>query len=63
MTEELELEQLTSNSIRPYIPKGTHPVETGKYLISTNEIDRMYQTVLQWIGNRIPVLLYMVAQD
>jgi Cdc6-like AAA superfamily ATPase len=34
--------------------KCTHPIETGKYLISTNEIDRMYQTVIQWIENRIP---------
>lgn len=54
MTKNLEWEQLSSNIIRPFIPKGTHPVETGKYLISTNEIDRMYQTVLQWIENRIP---------
>lgn len=42
------------NISRPYIPKGTHPIETGKYLISTNEIDRMYQTVIRWIENRIP---------
>lgn len=52
--EKLEYEQVNSDTLRPFIPKGTHPVETGKYLISTNEIDRMYQTVLQWIENRMP---------
>ncbi|TKI89286.1 ATP-binding protein, partial [Bacillus wiedmannii] len=40
--EKLEYEQFNGNTIRPFIPKGTHPVETGKYLISTNEIDRLY---------------------
>lgn len=52
--EKLEYKQVNSDTLRPFIPKGTHPVETGKYLISTNEIDRMYQTVLQWIENRMP---------
>lgn len=51
---KLEYERFNGDTIRPFIPKGTHPVETGKYLISTNEIDRMYQTVLQWIENQIP---------
>jgi hypothetical protein len=46
--------QTNADMLRPFIPKGTHPVETGKYLISTNEINRMYQTVIQWVDNRIP---------
>ena len=54
MSETLETNQIYNDIIRPFIPKGTHPVETGKYLISTNEIDRMYQSVIQWIENRIP---------
>lgn len=53
MSETMEPTQAKDN-VRPYIPKGTHPIETGKYLVSTNEIDRMYQTVIKWIENRIP---------
>lgn len=41
-------------SIRPVIPKGTHPVETGKYLLPTNEIVKMHNTVSKWIDNRAP---------
>ncbi|WJQ78967.1 ATP-binding protein [Brevibacillus brevis] len=41
-------------SRRPYVPKGTHPIETGRYLIATNEINRMYLMVKQWIDNRAP---------
>lgn len=54
MSEILESNQFNNEIIRPYIPKGTHPIETGKYLISTNEIDRMYQAVTRWIENRTP---------
>ncbi|MEK3934443.1 ATP-binding protein [Sporosarcina sp. FSL W7-1349] len=55
MSETMKSNQIDNDIIRrPYIPKGTHPIETGKYLISTNEIDRMYQTVLKWVENRIP---------
>ncbi len=39
---------------RPYVPKGVHPIETGRYLIATNEIERMYQTISKWIQNRSP---------
>ncbi|WCN36213.1 ATP-binding protein [Aneurinibacillus uraniidurans] len=39
---------------RPYVPKGSHPIETGRYLIATNEIERMYQIISQWIENRSP---------
>ncbi|WP_164219784.1 ATP-binding protein [Virgibacillus sp. YIM 98842] len=54
MSEALESNHVNKDTIRPHIPKGTHPIETGKYLISTNEIDRMYQTVIKWIENRTP---------
>lgn len=54
MSETLESNHVNRDTKRPYIPKGTHPIETGKYLISTNEIDRMYQTVNKWIENRTP---------
>ncbi|SFE24422.1 AAA domain-containing protein [Paenibacillus algorifonticola] len=39
---------------RPYVAQGTHPIETGRYLLPTNEIIRMYDTVAQWITNRSP---------
>jgi len=39
---------------RPLIPKGTHPIDTGKYIIVTNEINSLYDKVIQWVGNRIP---------
>lgn len=53
----LENTKSTSHNIdtlRPFIPKGSHPVETGNYLIPTNEISRMYEHVLSWIENRSP---------
>lgn len=43
-----------SNPDRPIIPKHSHPVETGRYLLATNEIDRLYQKVSQCITNRSP---------
>lgn len=39
---------------RPYVPKGSHPVETGRYLLATNEIVRLYEVVTKWIYNRTP---------
>ncbi|WP_156936108.1 ATP-binding protein [Anoxybacteroides tepidamans] len=39
---------------RPYIPIGCHPIDTGYYLISTNEITRMYKQVVTWIQSRTP---------
>lgn len=40
--------------IRPFVPAGTHPIETGRYLIGTEEINRLYEVVTQWIENRSP---------
>lgn len=39
---------------RPYIPKGAHPIETGRYLLATNEINRLRDELLSWIENRVP---------
>lgn len=39
---------------RPVIPKGSHPVETGRYLLSTNEIERFYKKIEQCLNNRFP---------
>lgn len=36
------------------IPDGKHPIETGKYLIATNEIDKLCYIVSNWIENRFP---------
>src|ERR1700730_12688713 len=45
---------VSNNYIRPYVPPGCHPIETGRYLIPTKEIERMEDTVTQWIINRTP---------
>ncbi len=39
---------------RPIIPKGYHPVETGRYQIPTNEIKILFNNVSKWIENRSP---------
>lgn len=54
MSETPNSKQFSAGFMKPFIPVGTHPVETGKYLLSTNEINRMYQTVIKWIDNRTP---------
>lgn len=43
-----------SYSDRPFIQDGFHPVETGRYLLPTNEIVRMYNAVKRWLDNRSP---------
>lgn len=50
---ERQVEQ-TSSVERPIIPRGSHPVETGRYLLSTNEIDRFYNKIEQCLNNRFP---------
>jgi AAA domain len=39
---------------RPLLPPRTHPVHTGRYLLGTNEITNMYNTVSRWIECRSP---------
>ncbi|WP_238651775.1 ATP-binding protein [Paenibacillus piscarius] len=41
-------------TIRPYLPKGSHPIERATYLIGTQEVSRMYDEIKQWIDNRSP---------
>lgn len=47
-------QELINSSIRPSFPKGTYPIDTGRYLIGTNEIDRLYKKVVQCLNNRAP---------
>ncbi|GGB52847.1 ATP-binding protein [Fictibacillus barbaricus] len=39
---------------RPLLPPRTHPIYTGRYLLGTNEITKMYNTVSRWIECRSP---------
>jgi len=39
---------------RPFIPKDSHPIETGRYVIPTNEIFNLYTEITKWIKNRAP---------
>jgi hypothetical protein len=41
-------------SQRPFLPRNTHPIETGKYNIPTNEINKLYEKVKNSIQNRLP---------
>ncbi|NUU75388.1 ATP-binding protein [Paenibacillus xylanilyticus] len=50
-----EKEQNSPPSLkRPLLPKGAHPVETGKYDIPTNEINNLYARVKESIEDRLP---------
>jgi len=44
----------TSQTVRPQVAAGCHPIETGGYIISTPAINGFFNTVLPWIENRIP---------
>ncbi len=39
---------------RPYVTAGSHPIENGRYLIATSEIERLFNAICQWIDNRSP---------
>ena len=41
-------------ALRPIIPNRSHPIFMGKYLIGTNQIDKMCEKVEQWFENRTP---------
>lgn len=43
-----------SMSSRPDVGRGSHPVETGRYCISTRAINELGDTMLKWIENRVP---------
>jgi len=40
--------------VRPAVPAGTHPIETGRYVLPTPPVYNMLKTVTQWIDNRAP---------
>ncbi len=40
--------------VRPLITAGTHPVETGRYVIATPAICALHEDVKKWITNRVP---------
>lgn len=40
--------------IRPRVTVGTHPIETGRYVIATPAICLLHDTVRQWIAHRAP---------
>lgn len=39
---------------RPVLPSYSHPIETGKYLLGTREVEKMYLVIKQWLDNRAP---------
>lgn len=41
-------------NIRPTVKIGQHPIETGNYRLSTNEIIQLYSVINRWISNRSP---------
>jgi|SRR5690625_2840488 len=45
---------LSNNVDRPLIPKSSHPIETGRYLLATNEIEKLYGKIQQCLNNRFP---------
>ncbi|MBT2679557.1 AAA family ATPase [Bacillus sp. ISL-35] len=46
--------QVSQNLGRPIISKGSHPIETGRYLLATNEIQKLYLKIQQCLNNRFP---------
>ncbi len=46
------------NFERPQISLGSHPVETGKYLLATNMIFDLYRKICLWIDNRTPGAMF-----
>ncbi|MFP3390347.1 AAA family ATPase [Brevibacillus sp. SIMBA_040] len=37
---------------RPYVPPGMHPIETGRYLLATPVVDRLFEVVSDWFEER-----------
>lgn len=38
--------------VRPSVPPGTHPIETGRYVLSTPPLGRLCDDLKQWVDNR-----------
>lgn len=39
--------------VRPRVAVGSHPVETGRYVISTPPLNVLYDKVKRWVGSRL----------
>lgn len=46
--------QVLPTFVRPIIAYGSHPVDTGRYVIATPPICALYEQVKRWICNRAP---------
>lgn len=44
----------TSHVTLPHVEPGSHPIETGRYIISTPAIDLLRDALVCWIENRLP---------
>ena len=38
--------------VRPNVPPGTHPIETGRYVLSTPPLGRLCDDLKKWVNNR-----------
>ncbi|THE10093.1 ATP-binding protein, partial [Bacillus timonensis] len=47
-------EQVNNIIKRPLTQNKVHPIKTGRYLLATNEIHRLYETISRWIFSRAP---------
>ena len=45
---------VTSHVITPHVQPGSHPIETGRYIISTPAINLLRESLVSWIENRAP---------
>ena len=56
MSEKQKLEDINGKCMtsHPDIPKGTHPVFTGEYVIISDAIMMLVQNVLFWLSSRSP---------
>ena len=45
---------MNTNDVRPIVPNGSHPIDVGRYLLATNEINRLRDATVSWIENRAP---------
>lgn len=50
----MQAQPMENQNKRPFVSKGSHPIETGRYLLATNEIIQLHQKVKTWIENRSP---------
>lgn len=49
-----DIDVIINEQERPMLSTGTHPVESGQYLIPTNPVLKMFNEVCRWINYRIP---------